>query len=568
MTLRDYQDGMVVETDGAWCAGYDNVLIVCPTGGGKTRTFSHIVRCHTGVACVIAHRQELVAQISLALGLEGVVHNIVAPKPVIRRIVALHMRILGRSWYQATAQTSVAGVDTLVRRVKELERWRHSVTLWVQDEAHHVLADNKWGTAAAMFPNAKGLGVTATPDRADGKGLGRHADGLFDYMVLGPSLRDMIGLGWLTDYRILAPPSDFVVDDTMIGSTGDYSQKKMSAAAKKSHIVGDVVEHFLAHAAGSKGVTFYPDVETATQGARAFTDGGVPAMAVSAKTDDTVRAEAVLRLTSGELSNLTNVDIFGEGFDLPAIDVVSMARPTASFALFCQQAGRALRPVFRKGAPLDTPEQRLDAIATGPKPSALILDHVENVRRHAVSVNGVIDICNREWTLDRRERKTKKASADAIPLTMCVNDGCFQYYEATKPYCPYCHTKPEPAGRAAPEQVDGDLCELDPSSLQQITQEIAKVDGPVRVPAGASRVAALSIHRRHQERQDAQGLLRDSIAWWAAWEREAGRSQSESYRRFYHFFGVDVATAQTLGKTDAAKLNERIALKIMEYSGL
>lgn len=568
--LRDYQQAVADQITEAWRT-VPNVLAVMPTGGGKTVLFCYKLRKHAGPSVAIAHRQELVGQISETLAREGIEHRIIAPASVVKRIVTLrHVRKFKRSYVRQNSTTAVAGVDTLVRRERELSAWLPTVTLWVQDEAHHVLADNKWGKAAAMFPNARGLGVTATPERADGKGLGRHADGLFDTMVQGPSLRDMIDLGWLCDYKIYSPPSDFVVSDDMIGSTGDYSHKKLSAAAKKSHIVGDVVEHYRKLGNGGRGVTFYPDVETATAGAAAYVAAGIPALAVSAKTDDIVRAQAVDRLGSGDYKNLTNCDIFGEGFDLPAIEVVSMARPTASFSLFCQQVGRALRPMYAAGMPLDTPEQRRAAIAAGPKPRAIIIDHVQNVRRHAVARHCpirdemIIDVCFREWTLDRREKRARKIDPDVIPLTMCLNPECFQYYESTKPACPHCSTKPEPSERSTPEQVAGDLHELDPSTMDTIIRQVAKVDGPVHVPQGIGRAAELAIHKRHGERKQAQELLRTTISWWAAWERQEGRCNSEMYRRFYHFFGVDVMTAQTLGAREASDLNERVAQKITE----
>lgn len=569
--LRDYQQQI---KDGAKAAHArtNNVLIVVPTGGGKTVILSVYVSEHVGAACVIAHRQELVGQISVALARQGVRHRIIGTNALIKLIVARHIREVGQSFYDPNSPIAAAGVDTLIRRKEQLAAWCQTVTLWVQDEAHHVLAGNKWGEAASMFPNAKGLGVTATPERADGKGLGRDYDGLFDEMIVGPSLRDMIWLGWLCDYTIFSPPSDFVVSDADIGSTGDYSRPKMSKAAKKSHIIGDVVEHYTRIAPGKKFVAFYPDVETAVEGAQEFKRSGYKVEAVSGKTDDRVRNEMTQRLQAGSLDALTNCDIFGEGFDLPTIFGVTMARPTASFSLFCQQAGRALRPVYAPGMPLDTPEQRRAAIAAGPKPRAVIIDHVENVRRHAIARTcnytgeTVIDLCHRDWTLARRESRGRaKQADDVIPLTTCTKEGCFRPYESIKPRCPYCGFKAEPQGRATPEQVAGDLCELTPDALAKITGEIARVDAPVNVPPGLPAVAEKSLRNKHYQRQVEQKKLRESIAWWAAWQRQAGREDSESYRLFYLKHGVDVATAQTLGAREASELNDKIALEIAGF---
>ena len=170
-TLRPYQQKVVSEVYSAWALGFRNVLAVLPTGAGKTRTFSHIIREFDGPAVAIAHRHELVAQISLALGQAGVRHGIVAADATIRGIVRLHMDEFGRSFYEPSARVKVASVDTLIR-VNPSEPWLSRVGLWVQDEAHHLLRANKWGAATKMLVNAQGLGVTATPCRADGLGLG------------------------------------------------------------------------------------------------------------------------------------------------------------------------------------------------------------------------------------------------------------------------------------------------------------------------------------------------------------------------------------------------------------
>lgn len=569
--FRDYQEDLERDIYNAWAAGAYNVCAVMPTGSGKTVLFAKILADHQGAACAIAHRQELVCQISLALARFGVRHKIIGPKEVVKFVVQQHMLHTGFSFYDATSTTAVAGVDTLVKREKQLAHWLPTVGLWVQDECHHVLRSNKWGRAAAMFPNAKGLGVTATPTRADGKGLGRHADGLMDALVQGPTLRDMINLGWLTDYKIYAPPSDMQVDDSMISkTTGDFSQPKLAAAAKNSHIVGDVVDHYRRYAAGKRGVTFVPAVETAHLVTNQFNTQGVRAMAVSAKTEDRVRAEAVRRLAVQEVDQLVNVDLFGEGFDLPAIDCVSLARHTASFSLFAQQVGRALRPIYAEGMPLDTPEQRKAAIAAGPKPYAIIIDHVGNVQRHAVARDCpetgrlIIDVCYREWSLDAREKRGSGKPDDAIPLTTCLE--CFHDYARVLARCPKCGFKPEPAGgRSSPEFVDGDLTELDPAALTKIFKEVRRIDAAPQYPKGVNPGARAKIYENHIVRQSAQQCLRDSIAWWAGYQRSQGRDDTESYRRFWHMFGTDVATAQTLGAREARELSDKISMRLAEY---
>jgi len=534
MRLRPYQLEAKQNIYKEWDTGIQNVLYVLPTGGGKTVTMSDIVHEHTGAACAIAHRQELVTQISLALARDGIKHRIIGPKNVIKLAVNIHMAEVGRSFYDPTARTAVAGVDTLIRREAELKNWLLSVTLWLMDESHHPLVDNKWGKAIEMFPNARGLGVTATPIRADGKGLGRHADGNFDVMVEGPNMRDLINMGFLTDYRIFAPPSDLDLGAVKISATtGDYNKDGLRKAVRKSHIMGDVVKHYLQIARGKLGITFATDVETATNIAAQFNEAGVPAEVVSAKTPDADRIAVLRRFKKRELLQLVNVDLFGEGFDLPAIEVVSMARPTQSYSLYAQQFGRALR------------------ILEG-KTEALIIDHVGNVVRH-----GLPD-ARRTWSLDRREKRSRQAQDDVIPVKSCPQ--CTGVYERIYAECPFCGFKPAPTIRSGPEYVDGDLCELDAAALAAMRGEIEAIDKDpeqYRAELMAKRmpqVGQLANVKRHVARQEAQAQLRYAIALWAGYQRAAGRPDSESYRRFWFAFGTDVLSAQALGTKEAVEL--------------
>lgn len=565
VNLRPFQEDLERRIYEAWNGGAQNVMPVAATGSGKTVVLSKILLDESGGSIAIAHRQELVSQISIALARNGVRHRLVGAKKgsnLIRVISALQTAELGYSFFDPNAKTGVGGVDTVVRMTDD---WFKQVRLKVQDEAHHVLKANKWGKADALFPNARGLYPTATPLRADGKGLGRHADGLVDAMVLAPSMREIINMGYLTDYRIFAPPSDLDLTTVAISqSTGDFNADQLRQAVHKSHITGDVVAHYLKLARGKLGVTFAVDVEAATEIAAEFRANGVLAEVVSAKTPDHLRAQILRRFKAREILQLVNVDLFGEGFDLPAIEVVSFARPTESFALYSQQFGRALRlmlsdDVARVFMGLGD-EGRKAAIAASSKSVAIIIDHVSNVIRH-----GLPD-ARREWSLDRRERRGSGVKSDAIPMRVCINSTCVQPYERIYKCCPYCGFYPPPPLRSAPEFVDGDLLELDASVLAALRGEIARIDGDATIPYGAAPEVAGAVRRRHHERREAQQALRNAIAWWAGLESAQGRGESESYRRFYFKFGVDVASAQTLNAREAAELAERVNLELAKYS--
>ena len=547
--LRPYQQDIRDDIESRWL-GVANVLAVLPTGAGKTVLFSSILADEPGASCAIAHRQELVSQISLALARNGVRHRIIGQDPVIRMIVRLHMEEVGANYVVPNAKCAVASVNTLTGKkfAESLKPWLPTVKLWVQDEAHHVLRDNQWGRAAAMFPNARGLGVTATPLRADGNGLGRHADGLFDTMVIGPSMRDLITMGFLTEYRIFAPPSTFQRDRVAVSqTTGDFNLDQMRKAVASSslvvhdekQIVGDIVQHYQRIAPGKLGVTFVPDIATAETVAEQFNAAGVPAMAVSSKTPDDERCKILRKFKSRELLQLVNCDLFGEGFDLPAIEVVSMGRPTESYGLYVQQFGRALR--------------LLDG-----KDRAIIIDHVGNVMRH-----GLPD-APREWSLDRRERRSSGKS-DAQTIRACLNPECGAVYERFRDACPYCGTPvPPPAERSRPEFVDGDLFELDPAMLEQMRGAVARVDMTPEAyreqlgRQGVPQIGIMANVKRHIERQETIGTLREAMAVWAGYERAAGLSDREIFRKFYIEHGHDWMTAQTLKRDDALGLAERV----------
>lgn len=543
--LRDYQALAEFEIKQAWLS-VANVLAVLPTGAGKTVLFAKILNDHNGAACAIAHRQELVSQISIALARFGVTHRIIAPQPLIRDIVQLHVEETGRSYYNPSANIAVAGVDTLKRRAHKMRKWCNSVTLWVTDEAHHVQVGNKWGDACELFPNAKGLGVTATPCRADGGGLGRHADGLFDTMIEGATMRQLIDRGFLTDYRVFAPPSDLDLEGVTITASGEMSKSQVKKRVERSHILGDVVEHYLKIAPGKLGVTFAVDVDTATEIAARFNAAGVPSEVVSAKTPVKERTAILKRFKNRQLLQLVNVDLFGEGFDLPAIEVVSMARPTQSYSLYVQQFGRALR------------------LMDG-KQWAIIIDHVGNVMRHGLPDRAQI------WTLDRREKRSKrKHDPDLIPLKTCVNyeldgvdhQGCYGQFEAIHTACPYCGLPVVPAGRSTPKQVDGDLHELDASVLAAMRGEADKINNPLDLTYYPSdekiRFSAL---KRHAQKQEAQRTLRNTIQWFGGYHDSLGIGRAESYKRFYWRFGIDVMSAQSLKTKEANELE----VKIKEY---
>lgn len=534
-----------------------NVLVVSPTGSGKTVMMGNMARNYAGATAAIAHRAELVGQISTALAREGVRHRIIGPASLRKDCVSLHMDALGHSTHDAGARVAVCGIDSLVKKETSHDSWFRNVGQGLQDEAHHVQEGNKWARGFEMFPTAWWCGYTAETQRADGGGLGRGSGGLFDGLVIGPTPRDLINAGYLTDYRIFAPPSDVDYSEVNVTASGDLSLAKLRYAVHKSDtIVGDVVKHYLRIAPGKLGITFAVDVQSAAEIARAYRAAGVPAEVVSAETPPLLRANLFRKFTNRQILQLVNVDLFGEGTDVPALEVVTMVRKTESFSLYKQQFGRVLR-VMALGPEIAalwdsyTPEQRRAHIAASAKPSGIVIDHVGNVIRH-----GLPD-APRPWTLEKRERRSN-GNTGAIPLRACLAPLCGRVYERYRLSCPYCGMVPEPPGRSTPDMVDGDLHELDAEVLAALRGEVERLDAPPAIWGNMNPLHANGMLANHAKRKEAQGELRQTMQLWAGWQQQKGLQLRECFKAFFLVYGINVASAEALAPAKAQELTARI----------
>lgn len=532
-----------------WNAGHANVLAVLPTGGGKSIVTTDIIldgHQQGMTEIVMAHRNELVGQMSMHVARRGIKHRIIGSASTIAGITQEHRAEFGRSFVNPDARCAVASVQTVVSRADQLKKWAAQVDRWTLDESHHAIGNetvepNLWGRAIRMFTNARGLGVTACPKRADGKGLGRHHDGPFDAMVVGPSMRALIDLKALSDYEIAVPQSSNPLEmgDEDLTPAGDFSPKKMRKASDQSEIVGDVVLEYQKRAMGRRAICFAIDVQDATDIANRFNEAGVPAMSVSAKTDVGVRRDAIRRFKAGQLWVLVNVDLFDEGFDVPACDVVIMARPTASLNKYLQMAGRAMR---------------IDP--ANPNKVALIIDHVSNFKRHLMPDRP------RAWTLDRRDKRAKRApDPDEIPLTACRE--CSRPYERALPRCPYCGAEPPlPApGSRTPERVDGDLMLLDRATLERLRAAMTlEAPGEVaeRVGRAAGEIAGKGAANRQMERHEAQAALRGAIEQWAGIRRHMGEEDRAAHRRFFLTTGMTVLEALALPRAEMDSMTQTV----------
>jgi len=537
--LRDYQQSLVDKIYDAWDR-VRVVLAVLATGGGKTVIFSSIIRDHNGASAAIVHRKEIVSQISLSLARLGVKHRIIAPQSVIRRIRRRHLRFLDACYVDQHALCGVASVQTLASKSSQndagIMSWVHQITLGVFDEGHHYVDTGSWAVAVHMLERARLLLVTATPKRADGKGLGAHASGFVEEMVEGPTTKWLIDNGFLTPYKYYAPASDLDVSDLAVTASGDFNAKALRARVVDSHLIGDIVAHYKKFAPGQRFIVFNTDVLTAEETAAEFRAQGVECKALSGGTDAGERDAELDKFESGANTGLTNVDLFDEGFDVPAVVVCILGRPTQSLAKFLQMVGRALR------------------IIEG-KTHAIIIDPVRNWERH-----GMPD-WPRVWSLDDEEKGERNSVSDTIPQKVCL--ACTQPHEAYYKCCPYCGFAPVPIERKKPKHVDGDLLELDVEGLAALFQQRQKAnmsdedferDMIARNVPPFGRSRQLKAHNAAKYRR---GVLHNLVGWWVGLQ-PADRSMSEKYRRFYLRFGIDMSTAFTLNDKDTDALIARI----------
>jgi len=450
-----------------------------------------------------------------------------------------------QSFVDPNAQCGVVSVQTLTSRGAgnnaELQKWIKQVTLAVYDEGHHYVDSGSWAKAVHLFDQALLLFVTATPERADGKGMGSDADGFCDVMVEGPTTAWLIANGYLSPFTYKAPRTDLDVSGLALTASGDFNAKALRARVVESHIVGDVVKHYRQFAHGKKAIVFATDVKTAQEQAAAFRAGGYKAIALSGETDAGERDRALDGFEGDEYDVLVNVDLFDEGFDVPAVECVILARPTESLSKFLQMVGRSLRIL----------EGKLEAI---------IIDPVRNWERH-----GMPD-WPRAWTLGSREKKTTGENRDTMPQKVC--DKCTQPYEAYYKTCPYCDYVNAPAGRASPEQVEGYLIELDVAALSALFDKMHAADmedGDYQRGQIARKIPQIGRGvdlKRHQAAKYRRGVLRELVAWWVG--AQTGREMSEVHKRFFYRFGIDIGTAFTLSAKETDILIDTIKTRFTE----
>jgi DNA repair protein RadD len=408
--LRSYQHRMLEESRALLKQGVRRLLIVSPTGSGKTCLVATMIgnASRRGKRCFFnVHRQELLDQSS----------------DTFRACEIPHSFIAANAFHDPRAPVQLASVQTLARRIERVRK--PDLVVW--DEAHHVAAKS-WASVAAAYPDAIHVGLTATPQRLDGAGLADH----FDAIVLGPTVQTLITDGFLAPYRYFEPST---IDTSGLHQRmGDFVTAEAEALVDKPTITGNAIAEYRRHCDGQQGVAFCVSIRHSQHVAAEFNAAGIAAAHIDGSMDRAERRACIEDFRQGRVRMLCNVDLISEGFDLPAMAAAILLRPTQSLALYLQQVGRALRPG---------------------KPWAFVLDHVGNRLRHGLPDD------DREWSLEGRRKR--QGATQAFPVRQCP--ACFATLRGGAAVCPCGHVF-----EAVPRevvQVAGELAEVDTAAVRK-----------------------------------------------------------------------------------------------------
>jgi superfamily II DNA or RNA helicase len=398
ITLRPYQSEAINRIRNSYRAGKKRPLFVLPTGGGKTISFTYITQQaleRGSVVWLIAHKDDLIIQISETLKKFNIRHGIIqGSKPVMKHL-----------------KCQVVSVPTMAKRLGKYD----NPDFIIIDEAHHSTAGS-YLKILEYYPDAKVLGVTATPCRSDGRGLGD----VYDDLVLGPSVIELINLGFLVAPKYYNPKSAILEAElkNIKKTAGDYNNKDLAEAVNKAALYGDIIANYRKYCNGVPAVVFCVNIKHADDMSQRFKAAGYSAANVDGTMDKSDVNEILRKLGTGEIQVVTSCNLISEGTDIPAIGCAILARPTKSLSLYIQQIGRALRPY-------------------GGKDHAIILDHANNFGEFGHPLN------DRFWSLDgdrgKKRDKEKEEFEDKLNTGHCRSCGFVwlkSEYDGTK--CPDC----------------------------------------------------------------------------------------------------------------------------------
>jgi superfamily II DNA or RNA helicase len=402
--LWPHQESAVNEIQKAWSQEIKSICVQGATGSGKSRIIRTIVdwyRKDKKIIYIIAHRKNLVQQLSNEISEIGIKHGIIkSGSPYVRYRI------------------QVASLQTIVRR--------HNIPepdIIIIDEFHHCKCKS-YMNLIEKWSNAKTLGLTATPARTDGSPL----NDVCKKLIIGPPTKKLINDGFLVDYEYYAP--DNISMNGVHKRMGEFVQSEVLARVDKRKITGCAIEHYKKYADRMPAIASCVNIIHSEHVAQEFRNAGYKAIAIHSKMDDKEINRSITGLRSGTIEILCQCDLLGEGVDIKGAVALIGLRPTNSLVIFLQHIGRVLR------------------IAPG-KEKAIILDHVGNWERFGLPDD------EREWSLDGIVKR-KKGELDHKRCPDCIRP-----VPKTTRKCPFCgHLWTETAEQAKqgiPEQQEGQL---------------------------------------------------------------------------------------------------------------
>lgn len=540
IVLRPYQKSVLRDVSGHYQSGLLGVLLQMATGAGKTRTAAYMVDKYasTGRQVLwVVHREELLMQAAMVFAEQGVPHTLVCASSSERAIKAQEFREFGRSWVAPGSMVIVASIQTIVRRLDVLP-WLQPSQI-VADECHLSLSVS-WRRVLAHWPEARLLGLSATPVRLDRQSFARPEGGLYDAMVCGPKVSDLIAWGNLARYDAYHPDLELVqgVADLKKLKGGDYDAQELEKELDAPKVYGDVVEHYRTYSHGKPAIAFCPTVASAEKFAEAFRAAGYRAIALDGDTDDSVRRQSLLKLGTGEIDVVTSVSILVEGTDVPYATTAILLRKTQSLSLYLQAVGRVLRP---------HPD----------KDKAIILDCVGVIEEHGLPHWDI------PWSLSPPARKAKRMKDDDDEPDVLVKKcpKCKRYHEPGEKkndqgheMCPHCDYVYPIKERREMEQVDGGLRLIDQSEDERLRRQKRALQGQAKtvdqlIAQGMGRVRAMKIVSAREKTDALRNAVIDNLE---AARKRSGLTCKEE-------FGVTLTEVGRMKPKDLKALMERTA---------
>lgn len=340
-SLRPYQQAAKGQIFSAW-DDCDNVMFQMPTGTGKTRLFTSIISDIKAWGIItqkepkiliIAHRVELIEQISDNLDRYKVSHGIIA----------------GGKERNLRPLVQVASIQTITHRTNKDVASSLHVDFIIIDEAHHSIA-NSYKKLWELYPQAKKLGVTATPWRMNHLGF----TSIYNKLIVSKSIKEFIDEGWLAPYSYYSIKDNSNIRQNISGIDefdieGDYKVSALERVMDKVSIRANLLDSYLKLARGKKGIIYSISRKHSDHICEEYKQAGLNIVRIDSETPREERRMYVQRFRNGQIDIIVNVDIFSEGFDCPDIEFIQLARPTKSLVKYLQQVGRGLRPTSGKG---------------------------------------------------------------------------------------------------------------------------------------------------------------------------------------------------------------------------